>query len=307
MAYKNLFPSVFLGFAFAFIGAAAADDDIHYGQSFRDFTPPVSGQCGLKSFSVSQYDQGFAGTTSEAIESGRGTEIATVVETTDASCIHDYAVVQYIRGCAYDIEQDDRTGKFERYFGTVIEDPNGNSIPFKFDDWTIDSVDLDPMYFSAPAKWRRDPRRFDGQLYAKRPLRLDGTPYGLDADRKTFFDSIFHGFAKELPIHPKQLFSYDVPVMATAYAYPNGRNAVTNVSLEFRVCVYASNDVPLRAKPTSPIHCFEWESRNGYDFAAKRFVSVPTIDPFCSTPVPPGKRPGRHPPHPATRTESFVR
>jgi hypothetical protein len=279
-----------------FAGSVRAQDFV-YAQTFSQFAPPITtDQCSLKSFSISNYDQGFEEVDGGVKKSARGTMIGTVVETTDPSCIHDYAVVQYIHGCVYDIEQSDKTGKLERYYGEDIDDADGNSIPFKFDDWTVDSVDHDPMYFSAPASSTTDPRRFDGLLYTTVPLRLDGTDAGLSADMTTMFNSKYLGFVKDLPAPPKQMFSYDLPDTASWYGYRTGRNAVTNNSLEFKVCLYRTVDVPLTGSPKGfdvpsdqggPIHCIDWESKNSFDFKSHQIVSNlgAPIDPFCATPV----------------------
>ncbi len=297
-AWGAIGAAVLLGFGL--LGRSAHAGESIYAQTFRNFAPPASGKCSLKSFSISAYDLGFEETVDGVGESSRGTAVATVVETSDASCAREYAVVQYIRGCAYDIEQNDRTGKFDRYFGTVIDDPNGTSVPFKFDEWTVDSVDPDPMYYSAPASSASDPHRFDGLLYAKRPLRLDGTDAGLAADYLTAFTAKHRGFVKELGAAPKQMFSFDLPVMSSWYGYADGRNSVTNTSLEFKVCLYATKDVPLRGRPAGfdapadaggPIHCFDWNSRNEFDFVTKKFVAKAAIDPFCASPLPAKRRP----------------
>ena len=275
-------------------GVSAFAEQIVYSQSFSNYAPPATGKCSLKSFSVSEYDQGAEGLSGGVAESLRGTMVGTVVETSDSSCVHDYAVVQYIHGCVYNIQQNDKTGQFDRYFGTVIDDSNGVTIPFKFDEWTVDSVDRDPMYYSAPAKTAADSHRFDGQLYAKTPLHVDGTSAGLTADMKTIFNSKYRGIVGDLPTTPKQTFSFDLPAMGSWFGYPDGRNSVTNVSLEFKICLYRTVDVPLEGSPKSfdtptdhggPLQCIEWGSRDEFDFALKKFVSKKAIDSFCSTPV----------------------
>jgi hypothetical protein len=284
------------------LSGAVSAGETSYARSFRSFSPTTAPKCGLVSYSASAYDTGFV----EKTAKDRGTGIATVVETAAPECLKDYAVVQFIRGCVYDIEQNDRTGAIERYYGTVIEGPDGVVRPFKFDDWTVDSVDPDPMYFSAPAKSARDPHRFDTQLYAKRPLRLDGTDAGLTADYATFFDSKWYGFLRDRPEPAQESFTFDFPALSSWYGYPEtGRNAVTVASLEFRTCLYPTEGVPLRSAPKGkPIACFDWASRYSFDFATKEFAPAAAIDPFCATPVPPTSR---HPTHPARRTEPVSR
>lgn len=288
---RSFFPvvssSLFFALLFTFSVSAG---EVLYSQRFSSFTPPVTSGCSLKSFSVSVYDQGHDFSEGEIQETSRGAAIGTVVETTEASCIREFSVVQFIKGCVYDIEQNERTGMIERTFSTAIQDSSGVSIPFKFDRWTVDSLDPDPMYESASARSVDDPRRFDNLLYPKVPLRLDGTQVGLSADRKVMLGSKYRGFVRDLQRSPRQMFSVDVPVAATWSGDRDAHNSVTNVSLEFKVCLYRTKDVPQKADPKSfeapteeggPLHCFDWASRNEFDFNSKKFISKRKIDPFC--------------------------
>jgi hypothetical protein len=195
-------------------------------------------------------------------------------ETRSVSDLERFAFVQFIRGCIFS-ERRDASGRSERSFH-MSKTNFGRSLIFRFPEWTVDSQDSDPMYFT-----RDDipgPRHYP---------YLVGVP--LESD---FSWSTVDYFGKGAPENPVLTVS-DIPTMASLDPRKDADgtrwNEATNASLEFRTCLYRTADVPARSKPGEtdfgkPIHCFDWDHSFVYDFKKRKFVQARGIDPFCSEP-----------------------
>jgi hypothetical protein len=137
-------------FIFSLIFSTSVFSQINDERKLLDKFFPTSDQCGLKRFSLATYDHeiselnGHPGISRQRL-------MAAIWETTDPSCMKNYGVVQYIKGCIYSIIHDPKSGTNDPYFG-VTRISHGQSIDFQHKDWEIDSVDTDPLYSSYEGK-----------------------------------------------------------------------------------------------------------------------------------------------------------
>jgi hypothetical protein len=221
------------------------------------------------------------------------------VETTDSSCVHDYAVVQYIRGCAYNIDFDPVKKTYDSYFGQSRDSRGLEGVPFFHRTWDVDSVDLDPMYASSddastPAK------RMGWQYTSKIPLQLNNSRVGMENDYKVVNQPTLRNFLqKSVPYTGTVTFTTDTPVGGNfdprnEYDKFGKHWNVVNASMEFKTCVYRTKDIPTTGNPKGfdvseanggPMVCFDWNNKYNFDFATRSFSKdkFKGIDPFCAT------------------------
>lgn len=167
------------------------------------------------------------------------------------SSIEKYAFVQFIRGCVFTSEMLPG-GEVVTHLNVIrrhMDTPEEPTL-FRHLDWVIDSEDADPVYSSGPGlsgnrhfflQWTTPPGDWDPDL-------AQGNLYG-----------------EERPKLP-QVYVTDFPMPARHD--PDG--SVRNSSLEFRVCLYKTADVPLATRGSdinfaAPIRCFEWNQSFVYN------------------------------------------
>ena len=232
--------------------------------------------CGLKRFSMAYYDNEFVDAFGEPGRN-RYSLMAAIWETTDPSCIRDYGVVQYIRGCVYSAEKDTATGKIKKYIRHVRES-RGEVIRYKHPKWEVDTVDKDPLYNSNECD------RFAIHRFVKIPLSLKNDAGSLRKDRDILFHNINYDFVMNDTANTiKQFFITDLP-SGSSYtpAEVRGEEEVVLSSLEFKTCLYKSGDIPREGDPKAEaIQCYDWSDRMEFDFEEKSFKRVGHIDPFC--------------------------
>lgn len=185
--------------------------------------------------------------------------------------IEKYAFVQFIRGCVFSSARLP-DGKLDTYFGVVrphMDVPEGLML-FQHLDWVVDSNDEDPVYSSDASS--SDDRHFLYQWTVPHgawdPDLVQGNLYG-----------------EKKPTFP-QLYVTDLP--ASAVLFPDGR--AQNSSLEFRMCLYKTADIPKKAAGSNvdfaqPIKCFEWEQSYVYDHEAKSWTRPRGVVPECQRPL----------------------
>jgi len=219
-------------------------------ESRQDFLNPyceASGTCDLKRFSLmtSAYEVWFS---DDPDHPTYGNGAIMEYETDSVKAIEKYAVVQFVKGCVFDVLRNHR-GAVARNLSYWVSS-FGEHVPLCFPRWVIDSQDTDPVYNSDPQY---------GRFYLLRWNKRG-----------------FHG------LQGQQYFGVQKPKVPVVYLtdYPAGafvtRTGAKNVALQFKTCIYKSSDVPTRTARdhidfATPLACFDWQSVYVYDFARKAF------------------------------------
>ncbi len=214
-----------------------------------------TGTCDLKRFALTKlvYEVWFS---DDPDHPTYGNGVIMEYQTDSVDALEKYAIVQFKKGCVFHSSKN-RQGKINRIVTDVV--PSfGETIPFCFRQWVIDSHDTDPAYNSDPEY---------GRFYLLRwnkPGSYDDRTYK------------FYGAEKpETPV----VYMTDYP----AGAFVTG-TGVKNVALEFNTCIFKARDVPAEARRDNidfakPIACFEWQNVYVYDFDTRKFqtdlASVP--------------------------------
>lgn len=194
------------------------------------------------------------------------TEMYISYTTKDIDALEHYVFVQFIRGCVWTSGTDSR-GVEENTFTVLRRHMPGGHITFRHSDWEIDSVDVDPVYFT---DGNASSRHYQYQWLPRsdewRPGR-EGEWYGL-----------------KKPLFPK-LFVTDAPQAA----YVSASGDAVNTSLEFQTCLFYEKDVPKTLSPGSvgfarPIQCFLWDHKFVYHRAEKLMVPEKEISRVCARP-----------------------
>lgn len=186
-------------------------------------------------------------------------------ETSSVDTLENYSVVQFIRGCMFDLLLENpynRKEEMKNYLWT--KDQFGGRKRYIFPNWVIDSFDKDPVYHS------NNLGRFDGRRWSKTPGYYDTRTAGI--------------YGEEKPPRPI-LFSPDHPGGGMVTENFGIKTAI-NTSLEFQTCIYKTKDIPLETTEddlnfAEPIHCFLWRSSYIYNTETKEFDSPLQIAPIC--------------------------
>lgn len=196
--------------------------------------------------------------------SSHGSKMIASFKTKDKRELDAFAVVQYIKGCKYEmIGRGERT-EVNR---SVARDFFDEVIPFLHKDWVIDSVDLDPIYNSTN-EMRHAYYRWNSVMDSQ-----------AEETERFYF--------QEAPSN-NRLYVRDMPGTSSVTEYPEmDAYFATNTSLKFKTCIFKTEDVPSRV--SSPevdltdraIKCFEWDSSFIYNAQTKRFESSDEIHPLC--------------------------
>ncbi|HEY7319485.1 MAG TPA: hypothetical protein VIE89_18115 [Candidatus Binatia bacterium] len=169
-------------------------------------------------------------------------------ETNSVAALEKYAIVQFVRGCVFDSSRNGK-GKIITNIGYTVTS-FGESIPFCFPEWIIDSQDTDPAYNSDPEY---------GRFYLLRWNKPGSYEYP---------DNKYYGIEKpKIPV----VYMADYP----AGAFVTG-TAVKNAALEFKTCIYKASEVPTEIRRddinfAKPLNCFNWQSVYVYDFDKGKF------------------------------------
>jgi len=169
-------------------------------------------------------------------------------ETDSVDALEKYAVVQFIKGCVFYSAKNGH-GQLERNIGDSVTS-FGETIPYCFPNWVIDSQDKDPVYNSDPETGRSHLLRWNKTgSYDQRTQKY----YGLEK--------------------PKNPVVYLADYPSGAFVTGTG---VKNAALQFKTCIYKASDVPRETRRddigfAKPISCFEWQNVYIYDFDAGKF------------------------------------
>lgn len=226
--------------------------------------------CDLKAveYVVEDYEVGVGG------ESNYGTRLFAQYHVDSFAALEDYVFVQFIKGCQYETRMEN--GGVTPIF-SVSRRHLGESKIFCHPDWEIDSIESDPAYASLSVSQAKEFFGGEGRKFARFAYLQwndKGVPFVNLEDRK------FYG--REKPPTPS-LYVTDHPSQAFVFG-----NSVKNVSLQFRMCIYKSSDVPYEMKPgqklkAKPIHCFNWSSSFIYDHKRGQFYQSNRISPACKS------------------------
>lgn len=223
--------------------------------------------CDLKRFTLTtrEYEVWFS---DDPLRPTYGTGVIMEYETNSVPALEKYAIVQFKKGCVYHTSRDD-AGRIDRNISDVV--PSfGETIPFCFRDWVIDSQDTDPVYNSDPEY---------GRFYLMRWNK----PGSYDNRTQKFY-----GIQK-----PRKPVVYMTDYPAGAFITGVG---VKNVALEFRTCIFKAEDVPVQTHRMNvnfaqPITCFDWQNVYIYDFDKAAFQTDLAAAPKWDEPVEVAKAP----------------
>jgi hypothetical protein len=198
-----------------------------------------------------------------------GTDIYASYETRSLEMLPKYAFAQFIRGCVYrsSLSTD---GKVTTYFSVIRQYMGKGRYPFRHRDWSLDSVDADPIFASEPSA--PEERHYFYEWLSPSTHWKPGF--------------VGHFYGEQKPTFPQLYVSDNVPV---AYIFDG---VAQNVSFEFRMCLYKTADVPRNVglhetNFASPIVCYDWGSSNVYDHAQKKFDHPKGVAGVCQRPFTP--------------------
>lgn len=182
----------------------------------------------------------------------RGTRLFAFYETDTVPALEEYVFVQFIKGCVYSSEM--RNGVLRTY-RDIVTSHLGHFVPFFFREWSVDSINGDPAYFSMNTL----PRHF---FYS---WQTEGGK--------------LRWYGKEKPVIPRLTIT-DHPSQTFVIS-----GWARNVLLQFRTCLYRARDVPVSAGQNDidfgqPIHCFSWQNLSVYDHT-KNIFERPRKAPSC--------------------------
>jgi hypothetical protein len=183
-------------------------------------------------------------------------------ETEHPAHVEDFGFVQYIRGCVYSSERH-ADGRITTHFN-VTHQNLGERALFLHPDWVVDTPFVDPLFDSNP----QYPLRHYFMEWSKSPEQF---PKGR---------GLFYG--DNPPKRPRLAVS-TLP-MPLAHAQGLHEDFATNHSLEYRMCLYRTKDIPTRSDGTiipGALGCFDWSSSYVYNHDAKKYESPKGMNPLC--------------------------
>lgn len=242
--------------------------------------------CGLTHFAVSvvaevsrvvPWNQGpveYAEATSEMVAS---------FTTNKSSCLKDYAVVQYIQGCTYDVFKKPGKNIFETS-QSLYRKHRGQQKYFVHPHWEVDSTTQDPIYQATEQGWPLSSGGRLGYYGVPNPqLVRRSLPVEILADHEQVFEkSKKQGlYQTKLSSKDTSLFVTDRPERATYIHYTEESFQIAhNRVLNFKTCVYRLKDIPAQGDPAGmnissdkggPIACLDWSHNWVYNFNLNQF------------------------------------
>jgi hypothetical protein len=196
-----------------------------------------------------------------------GTRILLGYKTANVSALLDYVVVQFTRGCMWFSHQsaDPNDQKNVTEFG-IVREQLGEKMQHVFPVFSVDSVDSDPVYGSG---------EHDRHYYVQ---WAKSVPEWIPARQGKLI-------GEELPTFP---FGYITDMPGPAF-YSQRLSYATNMSLEYKTCVFKTKDVPVKTNGSDvstekAIVCFDWESKFAFNHITQRFEHHKGIHPECKRP-----------------------
>ncbi len=166
--------------------------------------------------------------------------------------IFNYALVNFVTGCAYSQRGDDIS--FNRMIYSFEE-----VIPIKFQTMIIDSGDTDPVFAS--------------------DINLRHSKYRWEKSRR------FRGdwkYVSEQEPRDNFLFTYINPGSVTSDG-----SRFENMSLFYETCIFNTDEIPMRTKRSDisfksrALYCYKWKSSFVYNDKLARYESPDDIDTIC--------------------------
>ncbi len=251
---------------------------------------PASGSCGLKNAGLIRQDSHWAAK-KHPKDLDFGTATVTYFETSDPSCLKDYAVVQYVKGCVWETWAAD--GSTKNNF--AVRDLAGKSVPTHFTEWTVDSDDLDPIYSTNALAYTDRHALYLTTSSGKSP-KLPIADEMLLQTYNRLVNPQYYKMLLDQTQAEKSNFAY-VMAKPAGGSYKNIQNLgshAVNSSLQFKSCIYRTKDIPTSGAPAGfdasvddggPVTCFDWNSSHIWDDATKTMTHPEEIDGQCSGPA----------------------
>lgn len=187
-----------------------------------------------------------------------GTRFYARYRTESIDNLEKYVFVNFIKGCVYESIPNNKDPKM---LVNYVKEQYGDWEPFRYEQWTIDSLDTDPSYFSVPGL----PRHF---FY-----RWNSVPGSFSQETEKIY-------GLEKPDRP-ELYIIDHP--GTAFF---SNNRAKNISLKFKTCLFRAEDVPHEVNASinnfaQPVNCYYWESSFVYNHEAEKYEYPIEISSAC--------------------------
>jgi hypothetical protein len=255
-------------------GAHAAESRIVIEKKEQPFIPDVKtcaakDICDLKSVVFRTEQMRSPAENSDDIEV-YGTDLYASYETRSLETLPKYAFVQFIRGCVYRSVLG-ADGKVGTYFSVIRRYMGNGRYPFRHRDWSLDSIDSDPIFTSEPSE--PEERHYFSEWLSPSTHWKPGF--------------LGHFYGEQKPTSPQLYVSDNAPL---AYVFDG---VAQNVSFEFRMCLYKTTDVPRSVRSSneitfaSPIVCYDWGSSNVYNHMQKTFDHPKGVVGVCQRPFTP--------------------
>jgi len=228
-------------------------------QSFKNESCAETDSCALKEFSLTHENY-------EVIAGGGdnyGTRAFALYKTARHEDLEKFGFAQQIRGCVF-MSCQSADGSVTKAL-SYVHSSFGKEVRFRHPTWIVDSDDVDPMYNSTAevGKSRHDIYRWN---------TVEGS----------FAKPTQRFFGRERPVR-SELYVSDRPGVAF---YTSDDRCAQNISLEFKMCIYKSAEIPLVSIATRldfarPLHCFDWSSSFVFDHLTGKFLEPVGLDPIC--------------------------
>lgn len=211
-----------------------------------------TGTCDLKSLSLTQSE--YQVTLKESI--AFGTRMVSEYKTTHVDSLEKYGLAQFIKGCQFSSNGRKKELNIDRNWGQGISN-------FVHRQWVLDRVSSDPL------DWGFD----DNSPIRHFFYRWNSTSNSHEKETQ-------HYYGKERPSQPA-LYVRDLP--GTAFEMDGDAK---NISLQFKVCIYKTEDVPLHVNAedlnfAKPLACLNWNSSWIYNHEQGKFEQPLEIDSIC--------------------------
>lgn len=208
----------------------------------------------------------------------RSTAFLAGIETTSVAALERYVFVQFIRGCMWSSVKHPDGSMTTRF--NVVREHLGRRTHFVHREWTVDSMDREPVY---SAEGESGSRHFYLQWLPSRPAWVpdrQGKLFGEETPTVPF------GFVTDFPTPLATFRSLD----PNTKIGPNISGVAVNRSLELRMCLYRSADVPRTTDGGTrgfgtPIVCHTWRSAHVFDHERGVFTSPEGIHGECARPL----------------------
>jgi hypothetical protein len=241
--------------------------------------------CGLTHFAVSvvsELTKVFPWSQGPVLMADADSEMLATVTTNKSSCLRDFAVVQYVKGCTYDVFKKPNRQFFETSYN-LSRKHRGQSKYFVHPDWQVDSEVRDPVYQSAENLFSPN---LGGRIakygVPSSPLKRTSEPQDILQDHESVFSNLkAQLYQLSGPFDEKTMLVTDRPTSASYINYEEESFQIAhNRVLHFKTCIYRLKDIPTQGDPAGmdvsadkggPIACLDWSHNWVYNFKLNQF------------------------------------